>query len=132
MNTDPASKPGSHWVALYVDSYRRGEYFDSYGMPPKIPALLAFLKRNCDTWQYNERRVQGLFSSVCGQFCVYFLLNRAGGTPMEEILARFSPEDFEENDFLVTEWVNDNFELNTETYNIGFLVNQVCHALSLE
>ena len=30
INEDPASKPGTHWVALYVDHYGYAEYFDSY------------------------------------------------------------------------------------------------------
>jgi hypothetical protein len=33
-NTAPSYKPGQHWVALYVNSRRRGEYFDSFGRKP--------------------------------------------------------------------------------------------------
>ena len=28
-NTDTSSRPGDHWIVLYVDENRRGEYFDS-------------------------------------------------------------------------------------------------------
>ena len=28
-NTDTSSRPGEHWIVLYVDENRRGEYFDS-------------------------------------------------------------------------------------------------------
>ena len=33
-NTDPSSKPGTHWVAFYFPSKGKGEFFDSYGHPP--------------------------------------------------------------------------------------------------
>ncbi len=47
---------------------------------------------------------------------------------MEDIVIKFS-EDLDENDEMLTEWINNNFELETETYLIGFLVNQIYHAL---
>ena len=36
INSDPSSKPGEHWVAVYFDKRGRGEYFDSYGLPPYL------------------------------------------------------------------------------------------------
>ena len=33
-NTDPSDKPGNHWIAVFVDSTGRGEYFDSFGRKP--------------------------------------------------------------------------------------------------
>ena len=27
-NTDPSTKPGKHWIAIYVDKRGLGEYFD--------------------------------------------------------------------------------------------------------
>ena len=41
-NTDPNHKPGEHWVTIYIDSDRRGEYFDSFGMPPLFNEFLTF------------------------------------------------------------------------------------------
>ena len=32
LNTDPASEPGVHWVAVYFAEDGKGEYFDSYGL----------------------------------------------------------------------------------------------------
>jgi hypothetical protein len=128
-NTDPSGKPGSHWVAIYIDSNKRGEYFDSYGRPPEILAIKSFLNEYSECWGYNEKRLQGLFSSVCGHYCIYFILQRAFGTPMSSFLDKFSSEEYEENDHLITEWLNENFELDTDAYNIDFIVNQVCHAL---
>jgi hypothetical protein len=45
-NTDPSHKPGQHWVALNVDSRRRGEYFDSFGRRP--PGIIEdYMNRHC-------------------------------------------------------------------------------------
>ena len=129
MNTDPANKPGVHWVAVYVDSDKNGEYFDSYGRPSEISEKL--LRKYSKYWQCNTKRLQGMFSSVCGQYCIYFLLQRHYGEPMAEIVAKFT-ENHEENDFLVTEWVNENFDSDTDTYDIDFIVNQICRALFME
>ena len=30
-NTDTSSRPGEHWIVLYVDENRIGEYYDSMG-----------------------------------------------------------------------------------------------------
>ena len=32
-NTDPSNRPGSHWIAIYVED-GRGEFFDSFGRRP--------------------------------------------------------------------------------------------------
>ena len=42
FNSDPSSKPGEHWIALYFDKKRRGEYFDSYGVGPQMHNLKKF------------------------------------------------------------------------------------------
>ena len=39
INSDPSSKPGEHWVAVYFDKRGRGEYFDSYGLPWSVSTL---------------------------------------------------------------------------------------------
>jgi len=33
-NTDDHTKPGTHWVAMYVGKDGIGHYFNSYGLPP--------------------------------------------------------------------------------------------------
>ena len=37
-NTDTSSRPGEHWIVIYVDENYIGEYFDSMGrFPTKLP-----------------------------------------------------------------------------------------------
>lgn len=52
-NTDPQDKTGTHWIAIFIDKFGRGEFFDSYGMPPVVKSHYDFLQRNCATWTFN-------------------------------------------------------------------------------
>jgi len=73
-NLDTSKSPGSHWVALYINPHGRGYYFDSYGLPPLYKKFENLLNRNCLWWNFNRATLQAPFSTVCGQYCVYFLL----------------------------------------------------------
>ena len=64
VNTDPHDQPGTHWVCLYVIP-PVVEYFDSYGMKAFLPDILNFIDRH-----------QALNTTVCCQYCVYYLLQR--------------------------------------------------------
>ena len=35
-NTDDGDEPGEHWIALYLAADGRGDYFCSYGLPPRL------------------------------------------------------------------------------------------------
>jgi len=70
VNADPHTEGGSHWLALRLTPRSSSAYyFDSYGTVALVPAIQAFLKRHCTTWEYNKRQLQGLTSDVCGQYC---------------------------------------------------------------
>ena len=43
INFDTSDKKGEHWVVVYFDKNRKGEYFDSYGLPPAILGLEAYI-----------------------------------------------------------------------------------------
>ena len=45
INSDPSNKPGEHWVAVYFDKNGKGEYFDSYGLPPSFLDLDEYMNR---------------------------------------------------------------------------------------
>ena len=97
INSQPSSKPGEHWIAVYFDKHGKGEYFDSYGLPPSVNGFTTFMERNSKTWIYNDKTVQSLFSTTCGHYCVYFILYRCRGYSMRHIVSRFS-SNLTEND----------------------------------
>jgi hypothetical protein len=48
-NTDVPSKPGIHWVAIYVDEEGHGDYFDSFGRLP-TQQFEYYLNAHCARW----------------------------------------------------------------------------------
>ena len=97
INSHPSSKPGEHWIAVYFDKHGKGEYFDSYGLPPSVNGFTALMERNSKEWVYNDKTLQSLFSTTCGHYCVYFVLYRYRGYSMRDIVSRFS-SNLTEND----------------------------------
>ena len=45
-NTDTSRRPGEHWIVLYVEKNRRGEYFDAICIFP-TKWFKTFLDENC-------------------------------------------------------------------------------------
>ncbi len=127
VNTDPSTNPGSHWVAIFITRDSTAEYFDSYGQPPDVAEISSFLNKY-NVGHYNRKHIQGPFSSVCGHYCIYFVIQRWQNVHMADIVKKFS-DDHDENDELITQWINDNYDVDTDTYDVDFLFKQICHAL---
>jgi len=84
---------------MYFDSLRRGSYFD-----PFHKQFIKFMNSHSETWTFNDTVLQPPFSSVCGQYCVYYLLYKSRGFATSEIVSRFSNNLFE-NDCSVSQFV---------------------------
>lgn len=100
VNTDPDFKPGSHWVAIYIDKFRNGEYFDSYGLPPFVSHHQQFLRSNCKRLVYNTVEMQSLNSDVCGQYCLLYLYFRAHARSLADFQKLFSQNTLENDQIL--------------------------------
>jgi len=85
FNTDKASRPGQHWVAIFVPSKDVVEYFDSYGDLPNID-IAAYLYLFPEV-KRSTQPLQSLFSNVCGQYCIYFVIQRCLGRRYEDIIS---------------------------------------------
>lgn len=102
FNLDKKSKPGSHWVAVYLANERCAEVFDSYGIHP-FGHLYEFAKTHAEDVVYSTKWMQSLHSWLCGAYCVYFLHFRCRGYTLRDIVSHFKEYDFENNDNLVYE-----------------------------
>lgn len=100
VNSDPISKPGTHWLAITVDKCGNGEYFDSYGLKPFVAHHKRFLSRVCNTWKYNHVDLQSIQSSVCGHYCAMYLLFKSHGYKLQDFVNCFT-KDCKKNDALV-------------------------------
>lgn len=67
---------GTHWIAIYLHKDGTGEYFDSFGRSP-AKVFKDFMNKNArNGWVYNERKLQSLISTVCGGYCIIYLIRR--------------------------------------------------------
>jgi hypothetical protein len=107
-NTDPSSKPGSHWIVIFADSKERGEYFDLFGRKPT--ALFEdYTNKKCARWIFNTRQLQNIVSSYCGFYCCFYCMLRCRGFDLTRIVKIFTG-DTGFNDSIVRGFVcNDGF-----------------------
>ena len=83
FNLDPHNKPGSHWVALFVDIDKKFIfYFDSNGIkiPKQINNLVSKIKKqghelNIDfLFDSNEDFIHQYGDGQCGMYTLYFVI----------------------------------------------------------
>ena len=103
-NTDPDNENGQHWIAMYVDEYAKGEYYDPFGFPPIHKAFENFLNDRCRRWIYNGVLVQHPFSTACGQHCIFYLIQRNRGLQMHDV-TRFLSKDLHANTSFVDKFM---------------------------
>ena len=96
VNTDVSTGPGKHWVCIFFGNTT--EYFDSLGRPPQ--ELKSYLKQYASTYMYSTKRIQGIGSDVCGDYCILYAYFRCRGKSMNAFVNMFS-DNLDENDILV-------------------------------
>ena len=104
VNTDDHTRPGMHWVAVYVNKSCDGLYFDSFEIPPVIPDHIKRLRKNCKSFRWNTVQLQSDTSDVCGQYCIMFLSYMCKGLGFEKFLDNFS-KNLEKNDDIVRSFI---------------------------
>ena len=103
FNTHESNKPGEHWI-LYAQRDGIGYYFDSYGRSPlHYPDVAkAMTKTFVRKVLWNDRQLQGLTTTVCGDYCVLTSLLLSRGWTFDRIIQRFMENDtFEKRDHSV-------------------------------
>jgi hypothetical protein len=99
VNTDPQSRPGTHWIAMYFGLDDVCEYFDSFGRRPSL-VFERYLNGRCSEWIFNDKQLQSVVSGFCGQYCLVYCILKSRGKSLSDILKYFS-SDTGLNDFLV-------------------------------
>lgn len=122
VNTDPIRKPGAHWQAISIDKHGRGEFFCSYGLAPFIKSHRKFLDRVCKSWQYNPVAMQAVDSSVCGHYCLLYLILKAHGYSLSDFVNMFFDENENKNDAVV-EYIVDHYTDN-HVFCDDFIINR--------
>jgi len=104
FNTDPSTKPGSHWVAIYDNLY-----FDSYGQKSPFSGHK----------QVIFDPVQSPGSSCCGQHALYFLHQTSRGLPL-----KYSSNKLR-NDRDVAKWLCKRFGFHSESFDMDYIMSQI-------
>ncbi|GAV09664.1 hypothetical protein RvY_19166 [Ramazzottius varieornatus] len=84
INTSKASDRdgGTHWVAVWVQSDKEAEFFDSFGNTAlfyevEIPAFIGCLAPHCEgKYKENYVQLQHPSSDLCGLFHLYYLYHK--------------------------------------------------------
>ena len=104
VNTAPIPDKygGDHWVAVILKQNSKGEYFDSFGLPPLEHNIADYINKTCSNgYKYSMKMIQGRSSSLCGLYCVDFIRQRlVHKKGFDAYLAGFNT-DFKANDRLV-------------------------------
>ena len=106
LNTDTLDGPGEHWLAIYFDKNKNCTFFDSFGRRPESFGLEKYLQHYSWNVEYNTTRLQGLLSTTCGFYCIYFILLKSREFSLMDIISHFSSFNFELNDFKIKNITN--------------------------
>ena len=105
-NIDSSFSKGRHWIAFYIDENENGEFFDSYGHDPLFynSNFVNFLNDNCKKWKYNSVSLQNMYSNVCGEYSVAYLIYRCRNIALSTFVNMFSQNSVV-NDIYVNRFV---------------------------
>ena len=94
VNTDTSTKPGTHWIGIFLTSPQNGEWFDSYGNPPEFygAVFTEFMNNHCNEWEWSDRKLQSDWSDVCGHYCIFYVAHRARRYSMKKIVQLFGKD----------------------------------------
>jgi hypothetical protein len=100
LNTHDSRLPGEHWIVLHFSANNSCYYFDSFGEPLQNKFIINIVNKNCKKFYYNKKKLQDLYSSKCGEYCVMFVAFIGRGYDYEDFLNLFSNNHFY-NDMLI-------------------------------
>ena len=83
---------------------------DHYGLEPQHTEFTNFMNKHCSEWSSNDRTYQSLISTVCGQYCVAFLMFRCRNVSMHAF-SRLFTTDLVANDCRVFDWLGAEYAL---------------------
>ncbi len=109
INTDTINLPGKHWVAIYINKRRRGEYFDSFGRPPST-IIASWLNRYCLHWSSTNTNkvIQNPLSYLCGAYVLFYVNERPLVSNASTLLRQFT-KDLHQNDKRVLKYYRSHF-----------------------
>jgi hypothetical protein len=92
VNRDPHTAKGTHLSShSFTTANLLRLLFRFIRLAPLVPNILTFLRRACSVWEYNTTQMQGLTSTVCGNYCCLFALYMHRGYSPRQFVGLFDP-----------------------------------------
>ena len=135
INTKPHTHPGEHWVAVIKNEDNYGIYFDSYGFPPTHLPEISKLLNQCIDWTYNTTSLQSQFTTVCGQYVIFFITHYARGFSLEHIIYLLNElGDSYSNDAFIFNYIKNTYSnylcnAKLKAVDTAFIFNQISNSL---
>jgi hypothetical protein len=105
VNLDDAKGPGTHWVCIYNCNHNACYYFDSFGVDP-CEEVLRFMRQSHKKILGSTYQIQKLGTIMCGYFCIYVCNELMKNTPFHDILLKFDPIHYQNNDSIIKRLLN--------------------------
>lgn len=116
VNVDSSSEPGSHWVAFYLPTSKKLEFFDSYGNATTyFDGPISKFASRFPQVTYNPLVLQSNVTAVCGQYCIYYLYSRCRDVSLKKFLSSFVTKHMC-NDQRVYNFVSKRFRITTNFF----------------
>ncbi len=101
--TESANKKIGHFLLVYIDKNGSVVIFDPIGTNyVDIPDEIKKFVSNNKSVRYNEKRLQGPNSCLCGVFCIFFAIYLSAGYCFEHVISWFADPLW--NDVSVYSW----------------------------
>lgn len=110
VNSDTANLAGQHWRAIYIDTERHGEIFDSLALAVS-PILEAWINRQTINWITSDTAIQHPRIPSCGAFALHFVIHRLAMGNLKTYLDTYFPSssssdsDFVRNELFIRDFV---------------------------
>lgn len=133
VNLDKSNQPGSHWIAIYVaENGEDNEYFDSYGWRPHANALKFETFMNF-SYIYQNRQLQHPVSTVCGQYCMFYIWCKCKGKTLQQIVDLFPQGNhFVTNDTMVNAAIEQLFKTDQEVFDKQFMSSSIMKSKNMK
>ena len=122
-NTEVSSQGGQHWVAFFHTGDTL-ECFDSFGSNPAKYSEQLKNWINGDYQIVQSEKLQSNDTTVCGQYCMFFILLRAYHKSYQDVLSVFT-KNTKINDQFVCRFINRFFKLRTVVKDKNMLISQL-------
>jgi hypothetical protein len=111
-------------VALYSEKPGTIEWFDSFGRDPSYYSHLFKEWIDKDFLTTCKTQHQSNNSTVCGQYCMFFILLRSHGFRYEDVVSALVKERLI-NDKFVCKFINKYFRLRTVIKDEKFIIRSL-------